>query len=64
MSGQGSACQGSTFSRALRAAAAHLSSTCETSEQFDISLVSHSFPGGGKDLDMGHFLLTGNMTRT
>lgn len=58
MSGQGSACQGSTFSIALRAAATYLSSTCKTSEQFDISWVSHSFPGGGKDLDMGHPLLT------
>lgn len=62
MSGQGSACRGSTFSVALRAVATHLSSTCKTSEQFDISLVSHSFPGGGKDLDMGHFLLTDDMT--
>lgn len=56
MSGQGCAGQGSTFSTAT-----HLSSTCRASEQFDISLVSHSFPGGGKDSDMGHFLLTGTL---
>lgn len=53
MSGQGSACQGSTFSIALRVAAPHLSSTCKTSEQLDISSVCHSIPGGGKDLDVG-----------